>query len=237
MRKGTIITKKIRNKPIGTSVALQHKVEPGLDERIKHRGLSPSPKDTIEIKISNSFKSELLKINGNKKIKLEQLEENDLDFLCDENGRQSKLELTELVLAQPPYTESGDMAVIEYAVFADKLAELVTKKDGKNYSENIPIDLLIYSTHFAYHGNEYCVQLAAERLRHLELGGGFDRVYYLSHHLGTDHFTGGLARLYELKPYKRRLLPKERRWLEQNKYMTTNMNEGTAILGGTKYTF
>jgi hypothetical protein len=92
----------------------------------------------------------------------------------------------------------------------------------------VPIDLLVYSTHFAYHGNSFCVDLAAERLRHLKGGENFDRVYYLE-------FRGDASSLYILKPYRAPLPAKLRREYEGHWYATVNFEAGTSVPGGTRF--
>lgn len=224
------MAKKPHIKPVGTSVSLRHKTGLNIDERLKLRALSPSVKDSIELKVASAFEKNVLILNDGKAVELKQLDEDDLDFFCQEEGRVSKLELTELVLATPPYQEIGDTAKIEVPIFADRLAELVTKKNSKHYSSEVPIDLLIYTTHFAYHGNNHCVELAGERLRHLQLGEKFSRIFYLG-------YNGGPNELHLLKPYRNTLTPSYRRELEKQWFITMNFNEGTPVEGGTKFEF
>jgi hypothetical protein len=198
-----------------------------VDERTFNRHLSPKPKEKIEADIAVAF-ARLVSEGSADGAKLEQLPENDLDFAWSQGDRKAKVEFTELVLAIPPFREEGQSAIIHYKPWGEKFCELVERKNGKRYSENLPIDLLVYTTHYAYHGNRFCIDLAAERLRHYNGGSAFDRIYYLE-------FAGDVSQLHLLKPYRAALAPNLRREYERQWYSPVNFANGTAVPGGTAF--
>lgn len=215
------------DKPVGIDGSLTHRVGPGVDERTFDRHISPAPKEKIEAVIAAAF-ADLVSQNGVDRAVLTQLPENDLDFSWTQGERTAKIEFTELVLAAPPYREEGQSAIIRYKPWGERFFELVQKKNGKAYRQNEPIDLLVYTTHYAYHGNRFCVDLAAERLRHYQGGGIFDRIYYLE-------FAGSASTLHKLKPFPEPLPPSTRRNYEQLWYSPANFASGTAVPGGTAF--
>lgn len=214
-------------KPVGVDGSLTHAVGPSIDERTFNRHVSPKAKDLIEADIAAAF-TRLVTDDQAGAGELVKLPENDLDFAWSQGDRNAKIEFTELTLATPPYLEKGQSAVVQYKPWGEKFFDLVTKKNNKLYQENLPIDLLVYTTHFAYHGNSFCVDLAAERLRHFKGGANFNRVYYLE-------FAKEVSKLYLLKPYRAALAPKLRREYEGHWYLTVNFATGTAVPGGTKF--
>jgi len=220
------LAKKEHTKPVGTDGSLTMKSGPDLDEKNFDRYVSPKGKADIEVDVANKFVE--LVSNSSNEVSIDQLPENDLDFAWVSDGRKAKIEFTELTLATPPYKESGQSATVYYKVFSEKLYELVEKKNSKSYRESVPIDLLVYTTHYAYHGNSFCIDLAAERLRHYGGGESFDRVYYLS-------FSGPVSELHLLKPYRPTLAPKLRREYEGQFYINTNFANGTDVPGGTGF--
>ena len=220
------MTKKEHTKPVGVDGSLTHESGPDIDERTFNRYVSPKAKAAIEVDVANKF-VELALATG-EAASFEQLPENDLDFAWASGDRRAKIELTELTLATPPYRETGQSAVIQYKPWGEKFFDLVQKKDSKSYREKLPIDLLVYTTHYAYHGNRFCVDLAAERLRHYGGGAAFDRVYYLS-------FSGEVSELYLLKPYRPALAPKLRREYEGQWYANMDFANGTEVPGGTRF--
>lgn len=220
------MTKKEHTKPVGVDGSLTHKSGPNIDERTFNRYVSPKAKAEIEIDVANKF-VELASAAG-EAVSFEQLPENDLDFAWVSGNRRAKIELTELTLVTPPYRGDGQSAVIQYKPWGEKFFDLVQKKDNKPYRERLPIDLLVYTTHYAYHGNSFCVDLAAERLRHYAGGASFDRVYYLS-------LSGEVSKLYLLKPYRTALAPKLRREYEGQCYTNMDFANGTEVPGGTRF--
>lgn len=221
------MTKDGHVKPVGLDGSLRHAVGPGIDERAFNRYVAPKAKDLIEADIATAF-ARMVGENGGGLAQLEQLPENDLDFGWTHGDRKAKIELTELTLATPPYREKGQSALIYYKPWGEKFCDLVGKKNDKSYGDSLPIDLLVYTTHFAYHGNNFCVDLAAERLRHIAGGARFDRVYYLE-------FRREASMLHILKPYRTPLPAKLRREYEGHWYSTVNFDAGTPIAGGTLF--
>lgn len=216
------------DKPVGLDGSLRHEVGPAIDERTFQRHVEPKPKDAIEADIAAAFRHAAQDGLGYGGITIRQLPENDLDFEWTQGDRVAKLEFTELVLENPPYRETGQSATIPYKPWAEKFCGLVQKKNAKSYAHAHAIDLLVYTTHFAYHGNKFCAAWAAERLRHLDGAAGFDRVFYLE-------FRGEASRVYQLKPYPARLAPRLRREYEAMRYSTVNFAEGTPVPGGTRF--
>lgn len=211
-----------QKKPVGVDGSLTHETGLGVDKRTFNRHVEPKQKDLIEADIAQAFETRA------GASKLVQLPENDLDFSWSRDGRDAKIEFTELVLAHPPYKEAGDSAVIQYKPWAEGFETLVIKKNGKRYGSKSDVDLLIYTTHFAYHGNEYCVALAAERLRRADAASGFAQVFYLE-------YRGEASTLHSLKPYRPAMRPSIRREYERLWYSNMNFARGTAVKGGTRF--
>ncbi len=214
-------------KPVGISGALHHANGPNIDERTFIRHIESREKNLIEIEIAEAFRR-LKSENQKNSATIKQLPENDLDFLWEQNGRTAKIELTELILENPPYKDNAQSAIIHYKPWGEKFFEIVNKKNNKHYKENLPVDLLVYTTHYSYHGNEFCVDLAAERLRHYQGGHNFDRIYYIN-------FLNQASSLYMLKPYRPPLPPKLRREYEGLWYANVNFAQGVPVPGGTSY--
>lgn len=223
------MNKRPHDKPVGVDGSLTHQTGPDIDKRTFNRHVSPKPKSAIEADIADAFVRLISAVSG-KTPELIRLDENDLDFAWSLDGRKAKVELTELILANPPYQETGQSAVIYYKPWAEKFCELVEKKNAKRYCDTLPLDLLVYTTHFAYHGNSFCIDLAAERLRHLRGGSIFDRVYYLN-------FAQDSSELSLLKPYRVEMRSKLRREYEGHWYIPMNFAAGTPVTGGTRFEF
>ena len=219
--------KKVHVKPVGLDGSLRHIVGPDVDERTFNRHVSPKEKNLIEADIADTF-ARLVADEGGAAACLEQLPENDFDFSWSLGKRAAKIEFTELTLETPPYRNSGQSAVVHYKPWGEKFVDLVNKKNNKSYRDNVPLDLLVYTTHFAYHGNSFCVELAAERLRQFHGGSNFDQIYYLE-------FRSEASNLYKLKPYLPALPSKIRREYEGHWYSTVNFASGTPVPGGTKF--
>jgi hypothetical protein len=222
------MAKKPHIKPAGTIGSLSMKSGPDIDEKVFSRDISPGKKDENEQIIAEAFKLTLEKILPGKSIKLTQLEENDLDYELDLNGEISKIEFTELVLKYPPYKEIGDTAIIHYKDWSDKFSKIVETKNTKLYQVGMPIDLLVYTTHFAYVGNDFCITLAREYLRHYGAGKNFRNIYYLD-------FLGEASKLFVMKPYAEKLKPSLRQEYEKQWYMNANLGAGTPVPGGVMF--
>jgi hypothetical protein len=101
---------------------------------------------------------------------LEQLEENDFDFLLKQVGAAPRiLELQEIVIPPPkrgaPYTSTDQ--VIQSGKFADTIASGILRKAAKYGRPNPerPLELLIYNTHWRFLPNRAVLQLVAHDLK------------------------------------------------------------------------
>ncbi len=218
----------VQKKPVGKDGSLRHEIGPDIDKRTFERHLSPKEKHLLEADVAKAFRKSILDSTDAQSIELTQLDENDLDFLWELDGRRAKLEFTELILSNPPYRDEGDSAVIHYKPWSVAFVDLVERKSKKGYSDSLPIDLLVYTTHWSYHGNSFCIELAAERLRHFGAGSIFSRIYYLS-------YLGEMSELASVKPYREPLSPRIRREYEGQWFSTMNFAAGTAVPGGTMF--
>ena len=217
-----------QKKPVGKDGSLTHEVGPDIDKRTFTRHISPKEKDLLEADVAESFRKSIVDTTEAQSVVVTQLDENDLDFLWEVDGRKAKLEFTELILSNPPYRDNGDSAVIHCKSWSEAFVNLVNKKSNKGYVDNLPIDLLVYTTHWSYHGNRFCVDLAAERLRHLMARSIFERIYYLS-------YRGNMSELASVKPYRQALNPRIRREYEGQWFSTMNLAAGTSVPGGTMF--
>lgn len=224
----TTMSKKKHNKPVGKSGSLRMRSGLGIDEKTFERYIFPKEKDLIEADIATAFRNCVMKQGHGELVELFQLEENDLDFRLEVDGDISKLEFTELVLSYPPYQENEPMVTIWYRDWADKLLRLVGKKNEKNYSDQLPIDLLVYTTDVAYHGNDPCVDLGRERLRHAQAGRNFRNIWYLEYRKETSV-------LYPIKPYPPKMAGTLRRELESHWASCANFEQGAPVPGGMMF--
>jgi hypothetical protein len=153
----------------------------------------PTDKAAQELLIALTFAKELNASEGTNWT-VEQLREDDFDFVLHSTEERRYLELQEIII--PPAKRGSPYfsreQVIHSGKFSDTIISAIGRKSAK-YSRTLgtPLDLLVYATHWRFQPNQMVPKLVAYHLRHTD--NPFTRVYQL---VLLDEGTGTIEKLF-----------------------------------------